>query len=152
MRSEQQFCTDLLLHFGRVPVIKKSVSIHIFIHRGEIVVLLRYSTSTRHSTSSINDDSRILNESQPDEWRKRHCCRSDIATRSRDKLRANQSITMQFGQTINGSRQQLGLIVYEAVPLRICRSIFEAICGREIDNTTNFADKCWGQGQAGLVR
>ena len=59
---------------------------------------------------------------------------------------------MQLGQTINGLLQQRRLIVSEAVPLWIRRGIFQSVGGRQVDHTSNFAHKCWGQSQTRFMR
>ena len=59
---------------------------------------------------------------------------------------------MELGQPVDGLGEQVGLLVLEAVVLRVLRGVTESVGSRQIDHATCLADELGRRRHARLVR
>ena len=121
MRREQYGRTRDLFDLGCMPMIEQSVCREILIHRVEVSVGFWHAASARHSRGGVDDDTGGIDETGAHQGRERQRCCSHITTRSCNQLRSGKFVSIQLGQSVHGTREELGLIVGKAVPRWIQR-------------------------------
>ena len=151
MRREQHLRVEVLLDLRRVAVVEQAVGVEVLVDGAERGVGLGGPTGARDATRRIHDEPGALDEAGVEQRGERERRRGHVAAGRGDESGADEVLAVALGQPVDGLGEQLGLVVLEAVPLRVQRGVLQPVGGREVDDAADPAHELRGERHRRLV-
>ena len=125
---------EFLLHFGHVAVMADAIGVHRLGDFGEEIGFLQAAAGARDARQRVDGDALGRDRAGLQQRQQRQQHRRRVAAGAGDEVGAGQCGAGEFGEAIDGARQQVRRRVRPAVPMGIGVGVLQAEIGGEVDD------------------